>query len=305
MMDNNRAEILLEALPYIRRFTGKTIVIKFGGAAMASDELARQFARDIVLLQHVGIKPVIVHGGGPQISRLLKELNIPSEFVDGHRVTDQAAMDVVEMVLAGKINKGIVALINNEGGRAAGISGKDGSLALAEPHSLKRTNDAGHTEEVSLGRVGRIRKDGINPEILKALEDNSYVPVIAPVATDEAGNSLNINADTMAGAVASSLKAEKLILLTDTAGVLVDDETITGLGPDDVHRLKETGKITGGMIPKVDCCLQALYSGVNRTHIIDGRVPHAVLLEIFTDRGVGTLISNDFDKNRADAPAAV
>lgn len=299
MIDNNRAEILLEALPYIRRFTGKTIVIKFGGAAMESQGLARQFARDIVLLQHVGIKPVIVHGGGPQISRLLKELNIPSEFVDGHRITDQAAMDVVEMVLAGKINKDIVALINNEGGRAAGISGKDGSLALAEPHSLTRTNDAGQTEEVSLGRVGRISKDGINPEILKALEDNSYVPVIAPVATDDQGNSLNINADTMAGAVASSLKAEKLMLLTDTPGVLVDGETVTGLGPDDVSRLKKTGKITGGMIPKVDCCLQSLSSGVNRTHIIDGRIPHAVLLEIFTDRGVGTLISNDFDKNRA------
>lgn len=298
MIENNRAEILLEALPYIRRFTGKTIVIKFGGAAMESDELARHFARDIVLLQHVGIKPVVVHGGGPQITKLLKDLNIPSEFVDGHRITDAASMDVVEMVLAGKINKGIVAMINNEGGRAAGISGKDGSLATAEPHSLTRTNDAGLTEEVSLGRVGNINRDGINPEILKALESNSYVPVIAPVATDREGNSLNVNADTMAGAVASALKAEKLILLTDTPGVLVDGVTVTGLGPEDVQRLKTSGKITGGMIPKVDCCLQSLYNGVNRTHIIDGRIPHAVLLEIFTDRGVGTLISNDFDKNR-------
>lgn len=298
MSEHSRAEILLEALPYIRRFSGKTIVIKYGGAAMASADLSRQFARDIVLLQHVGIKPVIVHGGGPQISQLLGDLNISSEFVDGHRVTDAAAMDVVEMVLAGKINKGIVALINNEGGRAAGISGKDGNLATAEPHSLTRTNDAGHTEEVSLGRVGRISKDGINPEILRTLEESSYVPVIAPVATDDEGNSLNINADTMAGAVAASLKAEKLILLTDTAGVLVGGETVTGLGPAEVQRLKDRGEISGGMIPKVDCCLQSLYGGVNRTHIIDGRIPHAVLLEVFTDRGVGTLISNDFDPNR-------
>jgi acetylglutamate kinase len=297
--DNTRAEILLEALPYIRRFSGKTLVIKYGGAAMESDELARQFARDVVLLQYVGIKPVIVHGGGPQISNLLKELNIPSDFVDGHRITDAAAMDVVEMVLAGKINKGIVAMINREGGRAAGISGKDGSLAIARPHSLTRTNDAGQAEEVSLGRVGWIAKDGINPAIIKVLEDSSYVPIIAPVAMDAEGHSLNVNADTMAGAVASALKAEKLILLTDTAGVIVAGQTVTGLGPEDVERLKTEGKITGGMIPKVDCCLQALYHGVNRTHIIDGRVPHALLLEIFTDRGVGTLISNDFDRNHA------
>lgn len=298
MADNRRAEILLEALPYIRRFSGKTIVIKFGGAAMANRELSQDFARDVVLLQYVGIKPVIVHGGGPQINKLLEDLKIPTQFVDGHRVTDEASMDVVEMVLCGKINKEIVALINNEGGRAAGISGKDGNLAVAEPHELQRTNDSGRQETVSLGRVGRISKDRISPHIITTLEGNGYVPIIAPVAADEDGHSMNVNADTMAGAVASALKAEKLILLTDTPGVLVDGEPVTGLGPEDVDELKRTGKITGGMLPKVDCCLQALMYGVKRTHIVDGRVPHALLLEIFTDRGVGTLISNDFDRNR-------
>ena len=303
MADNRRAEILLEALPYIRRFSGKTIVIKFGGAAMANRELSKDFARDVVLLQYVGIKPVIVHGGGPQINKLLEDLKIPTQFVDGHRITDEASMDVVEMVLCGKINKEIVALINSEGGRAAGISGKDGNLAVAEPHELQRTNDAGFQETVSLGRVGRISKDRISPDIITTLEGNGYVPIIAPVAADEDGHSMNVNADTMAGAVASALKAEKLLLLTDTPGVLVDGEPVTGLGPEDVDELKRTGKITGGMLPKVDCCLQALMYGVKRTHIVDGRVPHALLLEIFTDRGVGTLISNDFDRNRP-VPAA-
>lgn len=289
---SHRAEILLEALPYIRRFNGKTIVIKFGGAAMQDDALRHAFARDIVLLQYVGIKPVVVHGGGPQISQMLKNLNIPTQFVDGHRITDAASMDVVEMVLAGRINKSIVALINNEGGLAVGISGKDGNLARGKPHSLQSKTG----EEVSLGQVGTLSANDINPNLITSLENDGYVPVIAPVAVDENGVSLNINADTMAGAVASSLKASKLVLLTDTPGVLIDDKTVTGLSPRDVQLHKDSGAISGGMLPKVDCCTDALHAGVRRTHIIDGRVEHSVLLEIFTDTGVGTLISNEFDQ---------
>ncbi|MBX7058474.1 MAG: acetylglutamate kinase [Leptospirales bacterium] len=296
--ENQRAQVLLEALPYIRRFRGRTLVIKFGGAAMESPDLQHRFARDITLLQMVGIKPVIVHGGGPQINRLLKDLNIPTQFVDGHRITDQASMEVVEMVLCGRINKEIVALINAEGGRAAGISGKDGGLAVAQPHSLQRTNERGQLEEVSLGLVGTVSAEDIDPSLIRALEQNDFVPVIAPVAADRQGRGLNVNADTMAGAIASALRAEKLILLTDTPGVLAEGKTVTGLSPRDVERMKNDGTISGGMIPKVDCCLLALLSGVKRTHIIDGRVPHALLLEVFTDRGVGTLISNDFDKAR-------
>ncbi len=288
----NRAEILMEALPYIRRFAGKTIVIKYGGAAMKDPALRRDFARDVVLLQYVGMRPVIVHGGGPQINRLLTELGIDSHFVDGHRVTDEAAMEVVEMVLAGHVNKEIVALINKEGGRSVGISGKDATLARGSLHSLHRTREDGSTEQVSLGRVGKLRTNDIDPSLLEDLFESGYIPVIAPVAVDEEGLSLNINADIMAGAVASSLHAEKLIPLTDTPGVLVEEKTITGLTPPSVRELVSEGIISGGMIPKVECCLSALESGVKRTHIIDGRVPHALLLEIFTDRGVGTLITS-------------
>lgn len=301
--ESQRAQVLLEALPYIRRFRGRTIVVKFGGAAMENEDLHRRFARDITLLQMVGIKPVIVHGGGPQINRMLDQLQIPTQFVDGHRITDEASMAVVEMVLCGKINKEIVALINHEGGRAAGVSGKDGGLAQAHPHSLNRRDESGGEEQISLGMVGTVGSEDIDPAILRALEQNDFVPVIAPVAADEAGRSLNVNADTMAGAVASALRAEKLILLTDTPGVLVDKKTVTGLSPRDVERMKAEGLISGGMLPKVDCCLQALLSGVKRTHIIDGRVPHALLLEVFTDRGVGTLISNDFDREKAGTHA--
>lgn len=288
----NRAELLMEALPYIRAFRGKTIVIKFGGAAMKDEALRTQFARDVVLLQYVGMRPVIVHGGGPQINRLLNELGISSHFVDGHRVTDEAAMEVVEMVLAGHVNKDIVALINHEGGPAVGITGKDGTLARGVPHTLSRKNEDGSVEEVSLGRVGHVDPEGINPGIIYDLYRTGYIPVIAPIAVDEKGKSLNINADTMAGAIASALKAEKLVLLTDTPGVLKDDKTLTGLSAQDVENLIEEGVIKGGMIPKVQCCLSALGNQVNRAHIIDGRVPHAVLLEIFTDKGVGTLITN-------------
>jgi len=291
-MSENRVKVLLEALPYIRNFAGKTAVIKFGGAAMKDPELSADFAKDVVLLQYVGIRPVIVHGGGPQINKLLNDLNIKSHFVDGHRVTDEAAMEVVEMVLAGRVNKEIVNLINHEGGKAVGLTGKDGILARGDIHTIKKEKADGSIEEISLGRVGDISSTGINPAILNALYDKGYIPVIAPVAVDIEGKSLNINADTMAGAVAASLKAEKLILLTDTPGVIIHDKTITGLNPEEVKKYIARGDITGGMLPKVNCCLNAIREGTHSAHIIDGRVPHALLLEIFTDKGVGTLITN-------------
>ena len=284
----------MEALPYIRRFHNKTIVIKFGGAAMKEEALRRDFATDLVLMRYIGLRPVVVHGGGPQINRLLEDLGIESHFVDGHRVTDESAMDVVEMVLAGKVNKEIVALVNQAGGRAVGLTGKDGGLATAHQHYIERKNPAGETtERIPLGRVGTVSADDIRPEVIHALEKNEYIPVIAPIAVDGDGRSMNINADTMAGAVAGALQAEKLILLTDTPGVLKDDKTVTGLQSEDVRQLIESGVISGGMIPKVECCLRAIQRGVRRTHIIDGRVAHSLLLEVFTDSGVGTLISAD------------
>lgn len=287
-----RAEILLEALPYIREFHGKTIVIKYGGAAMESAELQHDFARDVVLLQYVGMRPVIVHGGGPKITRLLNRLGIDSKFIDGHRITDDESMEVAEMVLSGTINKEIVALINREGGRAIGISGKDGSLARPDAHTLTRRLEDGSTEQIPLGRVGTVSHENIDPLIVHDLIKSSYIPVIAPVAADSAGKSMNVNADTMAGAVAAALRAEKLILLTDTKGILKEGETVTGLDPQKVQELIDEGTIQGGMLPKVNCCLNAIARGVRRTHIIDGRVPHCLLLEIFTDEGVGTLISD-------------
>lgn len=287
----NRAKVLQEALPYIRRFYGKTVVIKYGGAAMKENSLSENFARDVVLLQYVGLRPVIVHGGGPRINQLLESLNIASHFVDGHRVTDEPAMEVVEMVLAGPVNKEIVGLINREGGRAVGLTGKDGLLACGALHTIEKVDETGSRTEISLGRVGTLRPEGVNPAILNALYESGYIPVIAPVAVDADGKSLNINADTMAGAVAGALRAEKLILLTDTPGVLIDGKTVTGLNPERIKKYLAEEKITGGMIPKVNCCLDALANGVKRTHIVDGRVPHALLLEILTDEGVGTLIT--------------
>lgn len=290
---SQRIPALLEALPYIRHFYGKTIVIKYGGAAMSKADLRDNFAQDITLLQYVGMKPVIVHGGGPQINRLLEDLKIPSQFIDGHRITDEESMNIVEMVLAGSVNKSIVSRINREGGKAVGLSGKDGHLAKASLHKLRKTDTSGMVEEVSLGRVGTVNFGDINTGVILALESSGYVPVIAPIAVDENGDSLNINADTFAGAIASALKAEKLILLTDTPGVLKDNKTLTGLKPSVVRALMDEGVIRGGMIPKVSCCLSALDAGVRRTHIIDGRVPHALLLEILTDMGVGTLITSE------------
>lgn len=291
MSQKDPEEVLIDALPYIREFYGKTIVIKFGGAAMKEPSLSREFARDIVLLQYVGMRPVIVHGGGPQINQFLEKQGIDSQFVDGHRVTDEKAMEVVEMVLAGRLNKEIVSLINQEGGRAIGISGKDGHLATAEPYKLLRKTEPGKFEEVSLGQVGKLGRDGINPTVLEDLMKVNYIPVIAPVAVDTKGMSLNVNADTMAGAVAGALQAEKLILLTDTPGVLYDNQTIKGLSPPDVKELINESIISGGMIPKVECCMTALERGVRRTHIIDGRIPHSILLEILTSAGVGTMIA--------------
>ncbi len=288
-----RAEILLEALPYIRRFAGKTVVIKYGGAAMEQADLSREFARDVTLLQYVGMRPVIVHGGGPQIGRTLAGLGIQSEFVAGHRVTDDRTMEVVEMVLAGTINKHIVSQINAEGGRAVGISGRDGPLARAALHQLEQPGPDGTKTTVNLGRVGSVNGEHINPAIVNTLDQAGFIPVIAPVAAGEDGRSLNVNADTMAGAIASALKAEKLILLTDTPGVLREGKTIERMTPAEVRAEMASGLIAGGMLPKVECCLQALDSGVARAHIIDGRIPHAVLLEIFTQEGVGTLIAQD------------
>ncbi len=293
--DPIRVQVLLEALPYIRSFAGKTIVIKFGGAAMKNPTLASDFARDVVLLQLVGMQPVIVHGGGPRINQLLNSLGIASEFVDGHRVTDDAAMEVVEMVLSGQVNKEIVSVINHEGGRAVGISGKDGGLAVGELHTIQRLTPEGKMETVSLGRVGKLGRDAIRMDLLERLMESGYIPVIAPVAVDKSGHSLNVNADTMAGAIASALKAEKLVLLTDTPGILADGATITGLTPPDVKELVKEKVIGGGMIPKVECCLSALEAGVRRTHIIDGSVAHSLLLEVFTDGGIGTLIARKED----------
>lgn len=293
---SKRAEVLLEALPYIQRFYGRILVIKYGGAAQTDQTLRADFARDVVLLKFVGIHPVIVHGGGPQITKMLDTLKIPTQFIDGHRVTDSASMDVVEMMLSGLINKEIVSLIQQAGGRAVGISGKDGGLALARPHHLSRMKEDGSIEHISLGQVGTIER--IEPGILHSMIEGGYIPVIAPVSPDADGRSMNINADTMAGKIAAALKADKLILLTDTKGVMRENEVLTGLTPVRVRELIREGVISGGMIPKVECCLNAIESGVARTHIIDGRVPHALLLEIFTDRGVGTLIAGQIEQGK-------
>ena len=286
----NSISVLLEALPYIRHFSGHSIVVKFGGAAMQESSLRKDFARDIVLLQYVGIKPIVVHGGGPQINQMLKELAISAEFVEGHRVTDDASMEVVEMVLAGKINKEIVALINKEGGRAVGVSGRDGNLAQAVPYTLEKTHTDGKKELLPLGRVGTLKVQDIRPNLLHTLEGEGYVPVIAPIATDKEGAALNINADTMASAVAAAMGAKKLILLSDIPGVIIDKKTLEYIEAEAVPKLKKSKEISGGMIPKLDCCAEAVNSGVDQAHIIDGRTGHALLMEIFTDKGIGTMI---------------
>ena len=286
------ARILTEALPYLQRFAGKTFVIKYGGNAMESEELQNSFARDIVLLKAVGINPIVVHGGGPQIGELLDRLNIETHFVDGMRVTDSETMDVVQMVLGGLVNKEIVSLINRNGGRAIGITGKDGDFIWAR--KLKKTSEAaqpGGTEIIDIGHVGEVK--AINTDILTMLKSSDFIPVIAPVGVDEEGSSYNINADLVAGKVAEVLHAEKLILLTNTPGVLDDTgKTLTNLNIGQVTQLIDNGIIHGGMLPKIQCALDAARSGVSAAHIIDGRVTHALLLEIFTGQGVGSLISS-------------
>ena len=288
----NVAQVLTEALPYIQRFTGKTIVIKFGGNAMVDEELQNSFARDIVLMKLVGMNPIVVHGGGPQIGDLLKQLNIESEFVDGMRVTDSKTMDVVEMVLGGTVNKQIVSLINHNGGHAIGITGKDGQLIRAKKLSAKRqTPDMQAPEIIDIGHVGEVAS--INTSVIDMLINSDFIPVIAQIGVGDDGASYNINADLVAGKIAEVLQAEKLMLLTNVAGLQdKNGEVLTGLTTQQVDGLIADGTIYGGMLPKIGCALDAVKSGVNSAHIIDGRVAHAVLLEIFTDAGVGTLITN-------------
>jgi len=282
-----KAEVLLDALPYIRRYSGKTMVIKYGGHAMIDEELKKSFAQDIVLLKFIGINPVIVHGGGPQINDLLKRLNIQSQFVRGMRVTDQSTMDVVEMVL-GKINKEIVSLISRHGGKAVGLSGKDGDLILANRLNVT-TDEGGKRSTVDIGLVGEVR--AVNPTVIETLDRSDFIPVIAPVGFGENGETYNINADVVAGKIAESLRAEKLILLTDVPGIQgKDGNVISTLDAEQANELIRQGVIDGGMIPKVECCIDALRGGAQKTHIVDGRVKHAVLLEIFTHEGVGTQV---------------
>ena len=288
----NVAQVLSEALPYIQRYIGKTIVVKYGGNAMIDEDLKQSFARDVVMMKLVGMNPVVVHGGGPQIGDLLKRLNIESHFVNGMRVTDTQTMDVVEMVLGGSVNKEIVNLINQNGGKAIGLTGKDGKLIQAK--KLKVTHKSPEMEAseiIDIGHVGEV--ESVNIDVINMLCASDFIPVIAPVGVDEKGHAYNINADLVAGKVSEVLKAEKLMLLTNIAGLLdKQGNLLTGLSTQQVDDLIADGTIYGGMLPKISCALDAVKAGVKRAHIIDGRVAHATLLEVFTDTGVGTLITN-------------
>ncbi len=295
----NTAEVLTTALPYIQRFVDKLIVVKYGGNAMTDPALESSFARDIVLLKTVGIHPVVVHGGGPQVDNLLKELGRQSDRIDGMRVTDKSTMDIVEMVLGGSVNKSIVSLINKHGGRAIGLTGKDANLILAKKLMMEKIGADGIAVPVDLGFVGDVVS--VNKDVINMLIASDFIPVIAPLGVDSEGNTYNINADLVAGKVAEFLQAEKLMLLTNIKGVLGrDGEVVTGLTPKKVDSLIEDGTISGGMIPKIQCALDAVRSGVKSAVIVDGRVPHATLLEIFTNEGVGTLISRDLGSSLAD-----
>jgi acetylglutamate kinase len=287
---NQIADVLIEALPYIQRFKGKTVVVKFGGNAMVDEALKQSFARDIVLMKLVGMNPIVVHGGGPQIGQLLARLGKTTGFVDGMRITDSETMDVVEMVLGGLVNKEIVNLINRNGGKAVGLTGKDGDFIRAKKIHLKKSApEVLASEIIDLGYVGEV--SSIDPAVVDMLGRSDFIPVIAPIGVGDDGRSYNINADLVAGKIAEVLKAEKLILLTNTAGILDKQENLlTGLSIKDIDDLIEDGTISGGMIPKTRCATDALNGGVNSVHIIDGRVEHAVLLELFTDQGVGTLL---------------
>lgn len=285
----DKAKVLIEALPYIRRFYDKTIVIKYGGAAMVNERLKRSFALDMVLLKYIGINPVVVHGGGAQIGKVLGRMGIESRFVGGMRVTDNETMDVVEMVLVGKVNKEIVSLINREGGKAVGLSGKDGQLITARKLSVTPSHGENPPEIIDLGMVGEV--ESIHPVVIRTLENENFIPVIAPVGVGSNGETYNINADMVAAKVASALRAEKLILLTDVEGLMNGQkELIPSIDATTARKLTEEGVISGGMIPKVRCCIDALEEGVQKTHIIDGRVEHAIILEVFTDGGIGTQI---------------
>ncbi len=289
-----KADVLVEALPYIRTFTGKTVVIKYGGKAMTEDALKDRFALDVVLLKYVGLNPVIVHGGGPQIDQMLNRLGLEAKFRQGVRVTDRPTMDVVEMVLGGKINKEIVALLNRHGARAVGLTGKDGGLIQAKPLTAKAWAESLYTDpdgspEEDFGLVGEVQS--VDPQILLKLQQENFIPVIAPIGTDREGRTYNINADLVAGAVAAALRAEKLLVLTDVKGIRdAKGRHVSTLSRKDMQRMVKKGTISEGMLPKVHACLTALDGGVRKAHIIDGRMPHAILLEVFTDKGIGTEI---------------
>ncbi len=285
-----KAEILIDALPYIRSFYGKTFVIKYGGAAQTKEELKESFAKDVVIMNYIGIRTVIVHGGGPKISATMERMGKKPEFVNGQRVTDQETMDIVEMVLGGLINKEIVTLINRHGGKAVGMSGKDGGLIRARKKLIKKpTAETGVEEIIDLGLVGEVTS--IDPSVIDGLDKNGFIPVVAPIGAGPTGETLNINADFVASAVASALKSEKLVLLTDVPGLLdKKGKTISTLKRSQIDKLIKDGTISGGMLPKVTACLNAIAGGVNKTHIVDGRVPHCLLLEIFTKEGIGTEI---------------
>ncbi len=286
-----KAKVLIESLPYIREFNDKTVVIKYGGHAMADEELKRNFALDIILMKYIGLNPVIVHGGGPQINCFLEKMQITPSYIQGMRVTDGETMDVVEMVLVGKVNKEIVGLINHCGGKAVGLSGRDGDLVQAEKMRIhSKPDDANRPPElIDLGRVGEVTR--INSDILRTLDSQDFIPVIAPVGVGEDGQAFNINADLVAGAIAAELGAVKLVLLTDVEGVKnFEGDLLSTIRRDEIETLIEQGVIDGGMIPKVRCCQAALDGGVTKTHIVDGRQEHAILLEIFTPEGIGTEI---------------
>jgi acetylglutamate kinase len=285
-----RADILLEALPYIRRFYNKTVVIKYGGHAMVDEELKKMFAMDVVMMKYIGINPVVVHGGGPQIGTILKKFGKESRFVQGMRVTDEETMSIVEMVLVGQVNKEIVGLINHHGGKAVGLSGKDGNLILAEKYYLSEEKAKDTPPEIiDIGLVGKVRE--INAGLVSSLTSDGFIPVIAPTGAGEKGETYNINADIVAGEVAAALRAEKMVLLTDVPGVLDREGSLINTMTDrDALAFIGDGTISGGMYPKVKCCLKALKGGVQKTHIVDGRLKHAILLEMFTDRGIGTEI---------------
>jgi acetylglutamate kinase len=285
-----RADILLEALPYIRRFYNKTVVIKYGGHAMVDEELKKMFAMDVVMMKYIGINPVVVHGGGPQIGTILKKFGKESRFVQGMRVTDEETMSIVEMVLVGQVNKEIVGLINHHGGKAVGLSGKDGNLIQAEKYYLseERAKDT-PPEIIDIGLVGKVRE--INAKLILSLAAEGFIPVIAPTGAGEKGETYNINADIVAGEVAAALRAEKMVLLTDVPGVMDKKGSLINTMTDrDALAFIDDGTISGGMYPKVKCCLKALKGGVQKAHIVDGRLKHAVLLEMFTDKGIGTEI---------------